>query len=79
LLRFARNDGQRDSFPKAKIYGLANGFAVDGADPPAPLRRAFGRLGGFISASCDFKTLGAFFCNFVRQAMLANLNIRKIR
>jgi hypothetical protein len=23
-------------FPKAKIYGLANGFGVDEADPPAP-------------------------------------------
>jgi hypothetical protein len=29
-------------------------------------------LGDSISASCDFKTLGAFFCNGARQVMIAN-------
>jgi hypothetical protein len=57
---------------KSGGFDRKNGYtAVDGAGPPAPLRRAIGRLGDFISASCDFKTLGAFFCNERPTVLLA--------
>jgi hypothetical protein len=49
----------------AEIGGSAAGrlFGGDGADPRIRRPQAFGRSCNFSSASFDFKTLGAFFCN----------------
>jgi hypothetical protein len=57
-----------DPFTCRAVYGSADGwlFGIDPADPRTHPQRAFGRVGDSISASCDFKTLGAFFCNVAR-------------
>ena len=46
-------------------YEQADGWLVGvaGADPQTRVRRPCGRHGDFISASGNFNTLGAFFCN----------------
>jgi hypothetical protein len=48
-------------------------FGGDGADPRISRGRLQARC-NFISAWCDFKTLGAFFCNVARQVRCRLVN-----
>jgi hypothetical protein len=70
----ARNAGGRDKGGKAVMPVPAVLHALAGpSEPRTPMDLAFGwgkRGADFSSASSDFKSLGAFFCNFVTLGLV---------